>query len=83
MPLRVLLECIWSQQSAGNSLEQGHRLGAEEAVDDERSRNVQDAARKASPQHREHGVWVFLQGNLRCCVTKSARKLTPQTSLFR
>ena len=64
MPLRVLLECIWSQQSAGNSLEQGHRLGTEEAVDDEGGSNVQNAARQAGPQHRKHSVWIF-QGNLR------------------
>src|SRR5436309_950290 len=77
------VERLRPEQPAGNSLQQAHRLEAQVSVDDERSRNVQDAARKPGPQHCKHSVWVFLQENLRCCVTKSARKLTPQTSLFR
>src|SRR5260370_39388014 len=62
------LECLRSQQSAGNSLQQGHRLEAEVAVDHERGRNVQDAARKAAPYHGKHSARVFLQRNLRCCI---------------
>src|SRR5260370_22989856 len=41
------IECLRAKQSAGNSLQQAHRLGAEIAVNHERSSNVQDAARKA------------------------------------
>src|SRR5437879_4409177 len=57
------LECLWSQQSTGNSLEQGHRLGTEEAVDDEGGSKVQTAARQAGQQHRKHSVGIF-PGNL-------------------
>src|SRR5882762_4249275 len=60
------LEGLRSQQSAGDSLQEGHRFGAEEAVDNERGSNVQDAAREAGPYHCTERVWVFSQGNLRC-----------------
>ena len=43
------IECPRAKQSAGNPLQQGHGLEAEEAVDDERGSNVKDAARKAGP----------------------------------
>ena len=43
------IECAGPEQSAGDYLQQAHRLGTEEAVDNQRGRDVQNAARKSGP----------------------------------